>query len=156
LVTNSFQGVVESNVSPEPALLQTEQRQSPQPLPIKTCAPFSSQFCCPLSGHTDVCLVVRGPKLNTVPEVQPHQCRDRGVQISQMQWQPPGTAQCPACSGTPRATQFLQTLQVLSPLTGLPCYTTKAALFYTYPRALSQVTPGGSSTSASLSSVQAT
>ena len=45
--------------------------------PHKTCAPVPSQLCCPsldtLQDLSDS-PAVRGPKLNTVPTVRPHQC----------------------------------------------------------------------------------
>ena len=76
LTTTSLQVVTESTkVSTEPPLLQTEQSQLLQPLLIRLQTPH--QLCCPaldtLQG-LDVFLTVRGPKLDTVLEVRPHQC----------------------------------------------------------------------------------
>ncbi|KAK4810025.1 LOW QUALITY PROTEIN: hypothetical protein QYF61_005088 [Mycteria americana] len=79
LSTTSFQVVVESDkVSPEPPFLQAEQPQVPQPLLIRLTL---HQLRCPSLDtlqHLNVSLVVRGPKLNTVFEVRPHQCRVQG------------------------------------------------------------------------------
>ncbi|KAK4822584.1 LOW QUALITY PROTEIN: hypothetical protein QYF61_017170 [Mycteria americana] len=76
LATASFQIVVESNkVSPQPPFLQAKQPQFPQPLLISLTL---HHLCCPSLDtlqHLNVSLVVRGPKLNTVFEVRPHQCR---------------------------------------------------------------------------------
>ncbi|KAK4810330.1 hypothetical protein QYF61_018272, partial [Mycteria americana] len=58
-----------------------EQPQLPQPLPISLVLQTLHQLHCP-SLHTlqplNVSLVVRGPKLNTVFELRPHQCRVQG------------------------------------------------------------------------------
>ncbi|KAK4813860.1 hypothetical protein QYF61_001958 [Mycteria americana] len=75
LTTTSFQVVVENDkVSPQPPFLQTEQQQFPQLLLTL------HQLHCSLDAlqHLNVFLVVRGPKLNTVFEVRPHQCRVQG------------------------------------------------------------------------------
>ena len=74
LTTTSFQVVVESNVSPELSLLQTKP-QLLQPLPIRLVPQSSQQLCCPsLDTRLDLFLAARGPKLNTVLKVWPHQC----------------------------------------------------------------------------------
>ncbi|KAK4816299.1 hypothetical protein QYF61_014597 [Mycteria americana] len=82
LSTPSFQVVVESNkVSPQPPFLQTKQPQFPQLLLIRLLLQTLHQLCCPsldMLQHLNVSLVVRGPKLNTVFEVRPHQCRVQG------------------------------------------------------------------------------
>ncbi|KAK4823924.1 hypothetical protein QYF61_008310 [Mycteria americana] len=78
LATASFQVVVESNkVSPQPLLLQTKQPQFPQPLLIRLLLQTLHQLYCPsldMLRHLNIPLVVRGPKLNTVFKVRPHQC----------------------------------------------------------------------------------
>ncbi|KAK4826677.1 hypothetical protein QYF61_010686 [Mycteria americana] len=60
---------------------QAKQSQLPQPLLIRLLLQTLHQLRCP-SLHTlqppNVPLVVRGPKLNTVFEVWPHQCRVQG------------------------------------------------------------------------------
>ncbi|KAK4817461.1 LOW QUALITY PROTEIN: hypothetical protein QYF61_015616 [Mycteria americana] len=65
-------------VSPQPPSLQAKQPQVPQPLPISLVLQTLPQLRCP-SLHTlqplNVSLVVRGPELNTVFEVRPHQCQ---------------------------------------------------------------------------------
>ncbi|KAK4817040.1 hypothetical protein QYF61_026166 [Mycteria americana] len=82
LSTTSFQAVVESDkVSPQPPFLQAEQPQLPQPLPISLVLQTLHQLRCPSLDTLqplNVSLVVRGPKLNTVFEVRPHQCRVQG------------------------------------------------------------------------------
>ncbi|KAK4830578.1 hypothetical protein QYF61_011756 [Mycteria americana] len=82
LSTTSFQVVVESNkVSPQPPFLQAKQSQFPQPLLIRLLLQTLHQLRCPSLDtlqHLNVSLVVRGPKLNTVFEVRPHQCRVQG------------------------------------------------------------------------------
>ncbi|KAK4833008.1 hypothetical protein QYF61_027110 [Mycteria americana] len=82
LSTTSFQVVVESNeVSPQPPFLQAEQPQFPQPLPISLVLQTLPQLRCPSLDTLqplNVSLGVRGPKLNTGFEVQPHQCRVQG------------------------------------------------------------------------------
>ncbi|KAK1202130.1 FUT8 fucosyltransferase, partial [Pygoscelis papua] len=82
LATTPFQVVVESNeVSPQPPLLQTKQPQFPQPLLIRLVLQTLHQLHCPSLDtfqHLNVLLVVRGPKLNTVFEVRPHQCQVQG------------------------------------------------------------------------------
>ncbi|KAK4824371.1 hypothetical protein QYF61_014031 [Mycteria americana] len=82
LSTTSFQVTVESDkVSPQPPLLQTKQSQFPQPLLIRLLLQTLHQLCCSSLDtlqHLNVSLVVRGPKLNTVFEGQPHQCRVQG------------------------------------------------------------------------------
>ncbi|KAK4819627.1 hypothetical protein QYF61_008847 [Mycteria americana] len=58
-----------------------KQPQLPQPLPISLVLQTLPQLHCPSLDtlqHLNVSLVVRGPKLNTVFEVQPHQCRVQG------------------------------------------------------------------------------
>ncbi|KAK4817052.1 hypothetical protein QYF61_026360 [Mycteria americana] len=82
LSTTSFQAVVESNkVSPQPPFLQAKQSQLPQPLLIRLLLQTLHQLRCPslyTLQHLNVPLVVVGPKLNTVFEVRPHQCRVQG------------------------------------------------------------------------------
>ncbi|KAK4822882.1 hypothetical protein QYF61_021101 [Mycteria americana] len=82
LSTTSFQVVVESNkVSPQPPFLQAKQPQFPQPLLTGLVLQTLHQLRCPsldMLQHLNVLLVVRGPKLNTVFEVRPHQCRVEG------------------------------------------------------------------------------
>jgi len=82
LTTTSFQVVVESDkVSPQPSLFQTKQSQFHQPLLIRLVLQTLHQPHCPSLDtlqHVNVLLVVRGPKLNTVLEVHPHQCRVQG------------------------------------------------------------------------------
>ncbi|KAK4807134.1 hypothetical protein QYF61_018475 [Mycteria americana] len=66
LSTTSFQVVVESNkVSPQPPFLQAKQSQFPQPILIRLLLQTLHQL-------------LGGPKLNTVFEVRPHQCRVQG------------------------------------------------------------------------------
>jgi len=68
--TSSFQVVVESNeISPEPPLLQTEQSQFPQLLPIRLVLRIPHQLHCPSLDtlHSfNIFLAVRGPTLNTI------------------------------------------------------------------------------------------
>ncbi|KAK4817034.1 hypothetical protein QYF61_026040 [Mycteria americana] len=82
LSTTSFQVVVESDkVSPQPPFLQAKQPQLPQPLLIRLLLQILHQLRCPSLDtlqHLNVPLVVGGPKLNTVFEVRPHQCRVQG------------------------------------------------------------------------------
>lgn len=82
LPTPSFQVVVESNkVSPELPLLQTKQPQFPQSLPIRPVFQTLHQFCSPsldMVQGLNVFLEVRGPKVNTVLDVRPHQSRVQG------------------------------------------------------------------------------
>ncbi|KAK4829778.1 hypothetical protein QYF61_006577 [Mycteria americana] len=82
LSTTSFQAVVESNkVSPQPPFLQAKRSQLPQPLLIRLLLQTLHQLRCPSLDtlqHLNIPLVVRGPKLNTVFEVRPHQCRVQG------------------------------------------------------------------------------
>ncbi|KAK4831914.1 hypothetical protein QYF61_020291 [Mycteria americana] len=82
LFTTSFQVVVESDkVSPQPPFLQTKPPQFPQPLLIRLVLQTLHQLRCPsldMLQHLNVFLVVRDPKLNTVFEVRPHQCRVQG------------------------------------------------------------------------------
>ncbi|KAK4827978.1 LOW QUALITY PROTEIN: hypothetical protein QYF61_022680 [Mycteria americana] len=79
LSTTSFQVVVESDeVSPQPPFLQAKQSQFLQLLLIRLTL---HQLRCPSLDtlqHLNVSLVVRGPKLNTVFEVRPHQCQVQG------------------------------------------------------------------------------
>ncbi|KAK4814499.1 hypothetical protein QYF61_020861, partial [Mycteria americana] len=79
LATASFQVVVESDkVSPQPPFLQAKPPQFPQLLPISLVLQTLHQLRCPSLDtfqHLNVSLVVRGPKLNTVFEVRPHQCQ---------------------------------------------------------------------------------
>ncbi|KAK4824387.1 LOW QUALITY PROTEIN: hypothetical protein QYF61_014047 [Mycteria americana] len=82
LSTTSFQVVVESNkVSPQPPFLQAKQPQFPQPLLTGLLLQTLHQLRCPSLDtlqHLNVSLVVGGPKLNTVFQVRPHQCRVQG------------------------------------------------------------------------------
>ncbi|KAK4830514.1 hypothetical protein QYF61_011456 [Mycteria americana] len=82
LSTTSFQVVVESDkVSPQPPFLQAKQPQFPQLLLVRLVLQTLHQLPCPSLDtlqHLKVSLVVRGPKLNTVFEVRPHQCRVQG------------------------------------------------------------------------------
>ncbi|KAK4819036.1 hypothetical protein QYF61_024401 [Mycteria americana] len=60
---------------------QAKQSQLPQPLLIRLLLQTLHQLRCPSLDtlqHLNVSLVVGGPKLNTVFEVRPHQCRVRG------------------------------------------------------------------------------
>ncbi|KAK4831168.1 hypothetical protein QYF61_015638 [Mycteria americana] len=82
LSTTSFQVVVESDkVSPQPPFLQAKQSQLPQPLIIRLLLQTLHQLRCPSLDtlqYLNIPLVVGGPKLNTVFEVRPHQCRIQG------------------------------------------------------------------------------
>ncbi|KAK4830266.1 hypothetical protein QYF61_009359 [Mycteria americana] len=82
LSTTSFQVVVESDeVSPQPPFLQAKQSQLPQPLLIRLVLQTLHQLRCPslyALQYLNIPLVVGGPKLNTVFEVRPHQCRVQG------------------------------------------------------------------------------
>ncbi|KAK4812342.1 hypothetical protein QYF61_017119 [Mycteria americana] len=82
LSTTSFQVVEESDeVSPQLPFLQAKQSQVPQPLLIRLLLQTLPQLRCPsldMLQHLNIPLVVGGPKLNTVFEVQPHQCRVQG------------------------------------------------------------------------------
>ncbi|KAK4816196.1 hypothetical protein QYF61_012661 [Mycteria americana] len=82
LSTTSFQVVVESDeVSPQPPFLQAKQSQFPQPLLIRLLLQTLHQLRCPslyTLQYLNIPLVVGGPKLNTVFEVRPHQCRVQG------------------------------------------------------------------------------
>ncbi|KAK4810060.1 hypothetical protein QYF61_007224 [Mycteria americana] len=82
LYTTPFQVVVESNkISPQPPFLQAKQPQFPQPLLIRLVLQTLHQLRCPSLDtlqYLNVSLVVRGPKLNTVFKVRPHQCRVQG------------------------------------------------------------------------------
>ncbi|KAK4821603.1 hypothetical protein QYF61_025180 [Mycteria americana] len=60
---------------------QAKQPQFPQPLLIRVVLQTLHQLCCPSLDtlqHLNVSLVARGPKLNTVFEVRPYQCRVQG------------------------------------------------------------------------------
>ncbi|KAK4814467.1 hypothetical protein QYF61_018985 [Mycteria americana] len=60
---------------------QAKQPQFPQPLLIRLVLQTLHQLHCPSLDtlqHLNVFLVLRGPKLNTVFEVQPHPCRVQG------------------------------------------------------------------------------
>ncbi|KAK4818611.1 hypothetical protein QYF61_016582 [Mycteria americana] len=60
---------------------QAKQSQLPQPLLIRLLLQTLHQLRCPSLHrlqHLNVSLVVGGPKLNTVFEVRPHQCRVQG------------------------------------------------------------------------------
>ncbi|KAK4806164.1 hypothetical protein QYF61_001087 [Mycteria americana] len=82
LSTTSFQVVVESDeVSPQPPFLQAKQSHLPQPLLIRLLLQTLHQLRCPslyTLQYLNIPLVVGGPKLNTVFEVRPHQCRVQG------------------------------------------------------------------------------
>ncbi|KAK4824003.1 hypothetical protein QYF61_009128 [Mycteria americana] len=61
--------------------LEAKQSQLPQPLLTRLLLQTLHQLHCPSLDslqHLNVSLVVRGPKLNTVFEVRPHQCRVQG------------------------------------------------------------------------------
>ena len=77
LTTTSLLIVVKKyKVSHDPPLLQTKQSQFPQPLVgfvLQTPHQLHSLSLGMLQG-LNVSLLVRGPKLNTVLKVQPHQC----------------------------------------------------------------------------------
>ena len=77
LATTSLHTVVESNdISPEPPLLQTKQSQFPQPLLIRLVFLILHQLCRPSLDtfqSLNVFLVVKGPKMNTVLKLKPHQ-----------------------------------------------------------------------------------
>jgi len=79
LTTTSFQVFVETNkVLPQPPLLQTKQPQFPQLFLLRLVLQTPHQPHCPSLDtlqHLNVLLVVRGPKLNTVLEMQPYQYR---------------------------------------------------------------------------------
>ena len=80
LTTSSFQVVVESNKVPL-RVLQTKQLQFRQSLLVRLVLQTPHQPRCPSLDkvqHLSVLLVVRGQKLNTVFEVQPHQCWVQG------------------------------------------------------------------------------
>ncbi|KAK4829635.1 hypothetical protein QYF61_005846 [Mycteria americana] len=65
----------------EKSLTSAKQSQFPQPLLIRLVLQTLHQLRCPSLDtlqHLNVSLVVRGPKLNTVFEVRPHQCRVQG------------------------------------------------------------------------------
>jgi len=82
LTTTSFQVVLESNkVSPQPPLPQIKQPQFLQLLLVRHVLQTPHQPHCPSLDtlpHLNVLLVERDPTLNTVLEVQPHQCRVQG------------------------------------------------------------------------------
>ncbi|KAK4828264.1 hypothetical protein QYF61_024871 [Mycteria americana] len=82
LSTTSCQVVVESDeVSPQPPFLQAKQSQLPQPLLRRLLLQTLHQLRCPslyTLQYLNIPLVVGGPKLNTVFEVRPHQCRVQG------------------------------------------------------------------------------
>ncbi|KAK4812332.1 hypothetical protein QYF61_017109 [Mycteria americana] len=82
LSTTSFQVVEKSDkVSPQPPFLQAKQSQLPQPLLIRLLLQTLHQLRCPSLHplqYLNIPLVVGGPKLNTVFEVRPHQCRVQG------------------------------------------------------------------------------
>ncbi|KAK4831254.1 hypothetical protein QYF61_016486 [Mycteria americana] len=62
-------------------ICNAKQPQFPQPLLIRLLLQTLHQLRCPSLDtlqHLNVSLVVRGPKLNTVVEVRPHQCRVQG------------------------------------------------------------------------------
>lgn len=70
LTTASFQVVVESDeLLSEPPLLKNKQTQIPQPLLIKHILELTQTLL-----HLNVLFKVRDTELNTVLEVQPHQC----------------------------------------------------------------------------------
>ncbi|KAK4806245.1 hypothetical protein QYF61_013389 [Mycteria americana] len=77
----SLQPPFSNKVSPQPPFLQAKQPQLPQPLLIRLLLQTLPQLRCPSLDtlqHLNVPLVVGGPKLNTVFEVRPHQCRVQG------------------------------------------------------------------------------
>ncbi|KAK4823611.1 hypothetical protein QYF61_004214 [Mycteria americana] len=78
-----WQGIQASDRS---RLLQAKQPQFPQPLLIRLVLQTLHQLRCPslhTLQHLNVLLVVGGPKLNTVFEVRPHQCRAKQTQFPQ-------------------------------------------------------------------------
>ncbi|KAK4810950.1 hypothetical protein QYF61_013358 [Mycteria americana] len=71
----------ETNTHLSTTSFQAKQSQLPQPLLIRLLLQTLHQLRCPSLDslqHLNVSLVVRGPKLNTVFEVRPHQCRVQG------------------------------------------------------------------------------
>ncbi|KAK4819340.1 hypothetical protein QYF61_001232 [Mycteria americana] len=67
--------------APRQPMLEAKQPQFPQPLLIRLLLQTLHQLRCPSLDtlqHQNVPLVVGGPKLNTVFEVRPHQCRVQG------------------------------------------------------------------------------
>ncbi|KAM9656072.1 uncharacterized protein ACIBXB_008597 [Morphnus guianensis] len=82
LTTTPLQVVVESDkASPQPPFFQTKQPQFPQLLLIRLVLQAPHQLGCPSLDtlqHLNDFPVVRGPKVNTVLEVRPHQCRVQG------------------------------------------------------------------------------
>ncbi|KAK4830412.1 LOW QUALITY PROTEIN: hypothetical protein QYF61_010943, partial [Mycteria americana] len=79
LSTTSFQVVVESDkVSPQPPFLQAKQPQFPQPLLIRLLLQTLHQLLALLWTRSSTSMSLLGPKLNTVFEVRPHQCRVQG------------------------------------------------------------------------------
>ncbi|KAK4812358.1 LOW QUALITY PROTEIN: hypothetical protein QYF61_018808 [Mycteria americana] len=78
---NLLSVVESSKFSPHTPFLQAKQPQFPQPLPISLVLQTLPQLRCSSLDTLqppNVSLVVRGPKLNTVVEVQPHQCQVQG------------------------------------------------------------------------------
>lgn len=69
LATTSFQAIVENNVYPEP-FSPGQKTPAPSAAPHKTLDTLQ---------HFSVSLEARKPKLNTVFEVQPHQCHLRPI-----------------------------------------------------------------------------
>ncbi|KAK4827747.1 hypothetical protein QYF61_021218 [Mycteria americana] len=68
--------------SAEGVSLRAKQPQLPQPLLIRLVLQTLHQLRCPSLDtlqHLNVSLVVRGPKLNMLFEVRPHQCKYRGT-----------------------------------------------------------------------------
>ncbi|KAJ7413846.1 hypothetical protein WISP_88023 [Willisornis vidua] len=81
LVTTSFQGVVESNIFPEPSPLQAEQPQLPPPLLIGLVLQSRHQPHCPSLDplqHLNILPELKGPEVDTALEEQHHQCRVQG------------------------------------------------------------------------------
>ncbi|KAK4806198.1 hypothetical protein QYF61_001121 [Mycteria americana] len=71
----------ETNTHLSTTSFQAKQSQLPQLLLIRLVLQTLHQLCCPSLDalqHLSVFLVVRGPKLNTVFEVRPHQCQVQG------------------------------------------------------------------------------
>ncbi|KAK4828526.1 hypothetical protein QYF61_026948 [Mycteria americana] len=73
---------IRSKVKPgKKGRVEAKQPQFPHPLLIRLVLQTLHQLCCPSLDtlqHLNVSLVVRGPKLNTVFEVRPHQCQVQG------------------------------------------------------------------------------
>ena len=82
LITTSYQVVVESDkISLEPPSLQAKHPHFPQLLLIRLVLQILRQICFSwlnMLQHLNVLLLGRSPKLNTVFEMQHHQCQEQG------------------------------------------------------------------------------